>query len=381
MAEAIGQKFEAQVRGFASDGRGVVSHPNGRTFFVPGVWMGERIVARITQLKGRMGFAECIELLEASPERVEPPCEHHGPAKGECGGCPWMIASYDAQLKAKQERIDSSFARIDCDDKVNPIWPAPSPLGYRTRAQLKTDGKQLGYVSAQSNTLAPISECQILTEKNAKTLAALQEQLPNKEWRAAKRHELTSIDIDENTDTSSVRVNQRLPFQQANAEQNKKMLQWLSEKLENLSGRKHVLELFCGSGNLTETISGFPFEKITAVEAVEEALEGLEKKSLNNVSALQANLFSEQGIEKAVFNAKTADVLVLDPPREGLKVKGNLCGKKSKIKDIFYISCDLATLVRDIAYFKENKFKVKEIQPLDMFPQTPHVETLVWLRK
>lgn len=378
---SIGQTFEAKVKDLASDGRGVVTHPSGRTIFVPGVWIDEKIVARIIQLKGRIGFAECVELIEAHPKRVDPVCAHHGFQKGECGGCPWMLMAYEAQLDIKQQRVEKAFQKLDAKLCVLPIWGSPRQLAYRNRAQFKTDGKQIGFVSASSNALAPIDDCVLLTEKNHRTMSALKAKLPNINWKPERKNRLTTLDIDESVTEDSVSVNNRLPFQQANADQNKKIKQWLREKLSLFGHADNVLELFCGSGNLTEIIAEVGFKKIVAVEAVEEAISLLNNKGLKNVSAVTANLFSEKGIEKTVFQARDAEVLVLDPPRDGLKIKENLLPKKSKVSDVLYISCDLATLVRDVEYFQSQKFKIKEIQPLDMFPQTPHVETLVWLAR
>ena len=79
----VGQLFEAVVHDMASDGRGVVNHPSGRTFFIAGVWLEEKIKAEVTELKGRIGMAKCIEVIESSEHRVDPPCTHHGFSSGK----------------------------------------------------------------------------------------------------------------------------------------------------------------------------------------------------------------------------------------------------------------------------------------------------------
>lgn len=389
MKENIGQSFEARIRSLASDGRGITNHPSGRTFFIPGVWPGELVLVKITELKSKVGFADCVEVIEASKERISASCPHHGFEDGKCGGCPWQFMEYEAQLEAKQQRVLMAFDRLDASDKVQPIWPSASPLQYRNRAQLKTDGKSIGYMSPQSNTLAPIQSCEVLTEKNAETLKGLIEKLPNTEWKPKKRNGLTTLDIDESIDAGDVSVNQRLPFIQANSEQNDKMRAWLAERLQKLpqkpSVMAHALELFCGSGNLTRVISEAGFDKVTAVEGVQEAVDSLGALALENVVPLKADLLSKKGIDIVKFRAKDATALILDPPRDGLKFKGTLLDAKgnykSKIKNIFYISCDLATLTRDLEFMLEQKYKIKEIQPLDMFPQTSHIELMVWLAK
>src|SRR5690606_6236211 len=179
-----GEIFTATVRDLASDGRGIASHPGGLTVFVPGVWPGEQGRFRFLELQNRVGRAELVELLEASPERTTPRCPHHGFAAGDCGGCPWQFMSYPAQLAAKQARVEAALAGFG-PAVLHPIWPSPNIYASRNRAQLKTDGKQLGYLSAANHRLAAIEQCPILTAPNRETLAGLIARLPNREWESA----------------------------------------------------------------------------------------------------------------------------------------------------------------------------------------------------
>ncbi len=379
--ENKGEIFEASVRDIASDGRAVVNHPSGRTCFVEGLWLGEKAKLKITSLKSQVGFAECVELLEPSVHRIIPPCGHHGFDQGQCGACPWQFVPYVEQLRVKQKNLRERFERIGISDEIREIWPSDTEYGYRNHAQFKTDGKKIGYVSSQSNAIAPIKDCLILSDKNRETFAHLQDQLPNKDWRPLKTKRWTTIDIDESTLYESASINQRLPFLQAHSTQNARMREWLATKLDLIAKDSEVLELFSGSGNFTEIIAEKGFKKVFAVEVVEEALAELNLRELNNVETVRANLFQESGVNIALSHAKGAEVLVLDPPREGLKVPGDLFSKKIKIREVFYVSCDPATLLRDIRKFRENGYVVKEVQPLDQFPHTPHVEVLVHMSK
>lgn len=379
--------FEAEVQDLISDGRGVIKHPSGRTYFAPGVWPGEIGTFRVLELRGKIGIAERVELSRQAPERVDPPCRFHrvslNASLGEssCGGCPWQFIDYSAQLAAKNARVLGAFARIGVSDRVASILPSPKTLGYRNRAQFKTDGKHIGFVSAGSNTLAPIDDCVVLTDKNRDSLKRLSEKLPQKDWMPARKKQWTTLDIDEFTDVEQVSVNARLPFMQANAEQNNTMRAWLSKKLQGLAQDSGVLELFCGSGNFTEVIAECGFDNIVAAEAVTEAIAELEQKKLSNVTGICANVYTEEGLARVLSKSRDARALVLDPPRDGLKMTTGLFSKKSRLRDIFYISCDIATLVRDVKMFQEQRFKVKDVQPLDLFPHTPHIECMVHLRK
>jgi len=377
----LGSTFEGIVTDLTSGGQGVVKHPSGYTVFVFGVWLHERAVFKISSKRGKVGFAQLVDLLEASPDRRAVPCQFHGSGAGSCGACPWMFVSYPAQLEAKELRVRSVLGRLNISENIQSIWPAEKELGYRNRAQLKTNGQKIGFVESQSNGLAPIDDCLVLDEHNRNVLAKLVEAMPRNDWKPHKKHTWTSLDIDESVDVDSVSVNKRLPFQQANTQQNVRMKQWLFGKTQHVDKQKSVLELFCGSGNFTSELSRLEFEKIYAVEGEQVALDRLEEKHFKNVQTLHADLFDEKAVRSLSKITKNCNVLVLDPPRAGFKLCELLLGKKSAINDVFYVSCDLATFARDIKVFIEKGFKVIELQPLDQFPQTPHVELLCHLAR
>lgn len=378
---AVGEIFSAEVRDLTSEGSGVVSHPSGRTFFVDGVWPGESGGFRVTGLRGRIGFAEVSHLDTASPNRQKAPCPYHGHSISHCGGCPWQFIAYREQLKAKQYRIEKELARADIFDGIKTIWSSEQEFGYRNRAQLKTDAARVGYVSGRTNKLVPIEDCLVLSDKNRQTLAEIVTRLPVVEWRPTKRNDWTTLDMDESVNVDSLSVNKRLPFQQANSRQNEKMRQWLNEKLALLPRESSVIELFCGSGNFTEVIARRGFREILAVEGVSEAIEILNQKQLPNVSTLTCNLYDELGLQRVHQYSKKAQILVLDPPRDGMKIKQPLFKKNNEVKDIFYISCNLSTFVRDVKDLIELGYRVVEIQPLDQAPHTPHIEVLCQLAR
>lgn len=377
----VGEIFEAIVTDLTSGGQGVVRHPSGQTVFASGVWLDEKASFRLLSKRGRVGFAEVHDLIETHPMRRQPPCVHQGFTQHSCGACPWMFVSYQAQLEAKQKRVKSAVRRFSLDDVVGTIWASDTEFAYRNRAQFKTDGNNIGFVAPQSNKLAPIQDCLVIDEHNRAVLRQLVDTLPNAAWRPQKKNTWLTLDVDESVDIETVSVNQRLPFQQANHAQNQRMKQWLNNKLESLSEGRSVLELFCGSGNFTSEISSSGFAHITAVEGDHAALTRLQEKHLKNVEAIRADLFNEAEINKLARTEKECSILVLDPPRSGFKLIDLLLSKKHKFKDIFYISCDLATFARDMAMLIEKGFKVQELQPLDQFPQTPHVELLCHLKK
>ncbi|MCW8195010.1 class I SAM-dependent RNA methyltransferase [Proteobacteria bacterium 005FR1] len=374
-----GEIFSATVRDLASDGRGIVGHPCGLTVFVPGVWPGESGSFRFTGLQNRIGSAEVVTLDESSSARVQPRCPYHGFAPGDCGGCPWQFMDYPAQLAAKQRRVEAAAGRIS-KVGVQAIWPSPAVYGYRNRAQLKTNGAALGYVSPGSHQLAEIEDCPILTAPNRRTLKALLARLPEPEWRPHRNAKWTTLDLDESVDADSVAVNSRLPFQQANTAQNEAMRRWLAEKCAPLDKTGAVLELFCGSGNFTQVLAEAGFERIVAVDASGPATDALARRDLSNVTVVSRDLFKPESYGALFRESPAYSTLVLDPPRDGMRHLDALLGSRPKPADVFYISCDLATLFRDLAQLQSMAYTLVEIQPLDQAPHTPHIEVLCHLQ-
>ncbi len=372
--------FEVTVKDLTSDGRGVVESPSGKVFFVAGVWKAETI--KVQQASDDQGRAELrlLEVLKPSSARVVPPCRYQGHGADSCGGCAWQFIDYEAQLAAKQERVESQLARIGIVHRIEPIIASPNNLGYRNRAQFKTNGSVMGFVAARSNHIVDVHDCLVLDDGNRELLRNLRAQLPNTQWQNEGAGRWNTVDICAGNEGQTVSLNERLPFRQANEQQNARLKEWLRSKMGKLERSMPVLELFAGSGNLTELIADLGFETIVAVDVVADGVRRLQSRNLQGVQAMAADLYDASAFAR-VAEVISPAVLVLDPPRDGFRERGNLFEKQSNIKDIFYVSCDLATLCRDLAFLQSRQYKVREVQPLDMFPHTPHVELLVHLRK
>ena len=364
--------FELIVRDLASDGRGIGEAPDGQVIFVPGVWVGERVhVKRIR--RGQSTDVQLVEVLLANPQRVEAQCEHH--REGQCGGCPWMFIDYQAQLSAKAKRLTKAVSALSSVRQKPMIHPSARRLGYRNRAQLKTDGKVLGYVRANSHDLADIASCAILTDVNQGQLSRLRSELPKREWRPQPKQKWVTLDIDDQRDQAL--VNQRQPFRQANDDQNQVMCEWLAETLASLGPTASVVELFCGSGNLTSVLAGSDLiEKIIAVEGDSLALEALVSRGLSGVDTERRNLFDPADIGVLLDALSGGSGVVLDPPRDGLKEREAFSSLFAKAPWTIYISCNLATWQRDAHFLQKLGLNLTRVEGLDMFPQTPHLEIM-----
>ncbi len=381
--------FNATVKDMASDGRGVVADPTGIVYFVRGVWLGETGEFEITDTQSHPPQAKLVTLTEASTQRVTPKCAHFGLTANDCGGCSWQFMAYEAQLAEKkrhiQETLSAVLKRPVKKLPVHDVIPSPSEYGYRNRAQLKTDGKEIGFLAHKSSDLIKVMQCPVVVPAIQTQLDTLREGLPYNRWLPTKKNPLTTLNIDETTSVESIKVNERLPFKQGNTTQNDYMQQWLANTLVNTlnkSGKVPLsVELFCGSGNFTSLLAQHS-EQVLAFEGDSDAVKFVASQAgLSNVTAQCLDLYTQQGIERAGFVANKAEVLVLDPPRAGFKFAKEFVHKARALKTIVYISCDVATFTRDAAILCENGFDINTIQPVDQFPQTPHVEVLAVFTK
>ncbi|MFL5783030.1 MAG: hypothetical protein ACJ76H_00390, partial [Bacteriovoracaceae bacterium] len=260
-------KFEAIVRDLSHKGLGVVDHPDGRVFFVRGVWPGDKGLFEAEPDLEKYSEVKLVELLSPSTERVEISCSFRGTEAGKCGGCPWMMASYPSQLKYKVKRLQHALEKrkIITSQILLPVIASPDVFHYRNRIQLKTDGKKLGYVSEGTSVFAPVEDCQILNEKLSSVFHGLKNSLPREDLRPGENHKWAFVDLDDEMNLADVVPNKRRPFRQGNSKQNEVMKNWLREKLAPMPKHFPIIDLFCGSGNFTEVLSSLGFENILAV--------------------------------------------------------------------------------------------------------------------
>ena len=368
---ALKDRFTGIVRDVSADGRGVVQAPDGQVVFVAGVWQGEKVeIERLRE--GKSTSAELISLLQPSDARRAAECEYH--REGSCGGCPWMFVDYLTQLEQKQARLSKLVERITGKAASCAVLGASQTLGYRNRAQFKSDGVKLGYVAQGTHEIVDVTHCPVLNVTNQVHLSALRQSLPNSGWRPSKNRRWTTIDIDD--ERGSPLVNQRQAFRQGNSEQNEQLRAWLSSRLANLPRPNTVFELFCGSGNLTEVIAEQVDVPVIAIEGDDMSLDTLSARNLSKVKPVRVNLFSKHSIGDNMPNCQSGIGVVLDPPRDGLKEREALKPWFMRAEWVVYVSCDLATWERDAAFLQSCGLDLDEATGLDMFPQTPHIETL-----
>ncbi|MBY0383820.1 class I SAM-dependent RNA methyltransferase [bacterium] len=366
--------FSGRIRDVSSEGHGVVDHPDGRVFFVPGTWPGDEGDFSVVSIDKKYGSARLVTLRVASSHRRESPCRHFGLEPGMCGGCPWIFVDYEQQLLQKQKRVEFLIARnhlASQDFVVEKIKKSLKQFGYRNRAQFKTDGKVIGYVSPASKKIAAIEDCLILSDKNRETLQKIKKQLPLSEWQPEPPYLWNFLDINENVDVENLVLNRRQPFQQGNTEQNEFMKSWVREQVQSDAKTAPVVELFAGSGNFTRVLREAGFAQVFTAE--------VDKKAVHD--GFTIDLYKPAEWKKIPKPAQQAELLFLDPPREGFSLLEKFVERFPKLKKIIYISCEPYTWAGNIKGLVDKNWQLRCVQPLDQFPHTPHIEVLSVLEK
>ncbi|MEW6323831.1 MAG: 23S rRNA (uracil(1939)-C(5))-methyltransferase RlmD [Nitrospirota bacterium] len=416
------------------DGGAGLGRVDGRVIFVPGVCPGERVRARITAVKPGYAEAALESVEQASADRVRPPC----PVFGRCGGCQWQHLSDPAQARAKVDILREDLRRLAKLDKPALLDPiaAPEPYGYRSRIQVKIDASgakpRIGFYAAKSRQIVTMEQCPVAAPPLNRAVAALRTCLADPATRlssmseihwhlaqgtgelqsryfaagepkkrveafltksAASLPELVSqvyYDrsghrrvwgrdwITDHLHGRPFRISDR-SFAQVNWAQNQAMIEAVLG-FAALTGRESVLELFCGIGNF----GLFLAEQAATLEGYDENPSAVADARYNAEQQRRPNCRFQAGpvdevLEGLIRSGRRFDCIVLDPPREGLQRAALNALLKLAPARIVYISCVPATLARDLRRFGDGGYRVGRIQPIDLFPQTPYLETVTEL--
>lgn len=406
--------FTLQLTGIAHGGAALGRH-EGRVIFVPYTLPGETARVEITEDKGRFAFARLVEVLEPAPDRVAPACPYFGPTG--CGGCQWQHIAYSAQLRLKTEIVADQLTRIGkiAAPLVRPTLPDSSGWAYRNHAQFRpASGGGLGFQAAGSNKTVAVEECPILHPLLADLYAALDldlEGLLRLSLRAGTasgdqmlifemaddlppaleidlpvscvlllsdgRHAnlIGSNYITETVAGHSYRVSAP-SFFQVNTPQAGQLVRLVSEYLD-LQGGETVLDGYCGVGLFTTHLA----ERAGLVVGIESAPAAV-ADLLENTAGFDNVEVIEGPVEAALPELDVPlDAAVVDPPRAGVDRFALDALVERRPARLVYVSCDPATLARDAGRLARAGYRLAEVQPVDMFPQTYHVESValfVW---
>lgn len=357
---------------FGGDGVGRVE---GKVVFVPWTAPGDKVRVRITEENSRFDRGEMVELLESSPSRTQPPCT----VFGRCGGCQWQHLDYPTQLAAKEAVLRETLERIGGlrDLSILPIIPS-KPWAYRQRIQLRRNGHgDVGFLQKESDTVVEFQNCEIADPQLNE--AILQIRREQRVTPPAFELILEKGDVV----TQPLEDPERL-FSQVNPEVNDRLIKVLLDLTFGradpaFSRRWTVVELYSGSGNFTFPLSEWA-GRVVAIEEVPAAVRKAEtlarQQGIHHVEFIQGS--AEWGLKKVLRSGVAVDSLVLDPPRRGAKeILDMICVMKPR--QVIYVSCDPSTLARDLKFLVARHFQLETLQPLDMFPQTYHIESVTKL--
>lgn len=380
--------FEVDVQRIVPGGMGL-AHAGGKTVFVSLAAPGDRVRVKVEREQGNVRFASIEEIVTPSPVRIEPPC----PYFGRCGGCDFQQLTYEAQLAAKSEMIRDCLYRIARLENVPKIVVTPSPDAwrYRMRAmwQIDQDERAIGYYERGSRRVCDVVDCAVLRPE----LQARLEAVRGTDWTQFPS-DLKHLDVvagengvsfspafaDFETDELRLTVRGEVYSYNANSffQINPSLLGPLIDfALGDASGAT-AIDLYSGVGLFTLPLSRH-FKNLVAVEsnptAARFARRNLQDAGLTNarvISAGVADWFRS-------LPGRAVDFILLDPPRDGAEsavIKGILDLHPPQIS---YVSCDPATLARDLRKLLAGGYTIRSIRGFDLFPQTHHVETVVRL--
>ena len=387
-------------------GRGI-GHYNGKVLFIDDALDNERVEAEIIDNNKKVINGQAIKIIKSNPERKTPEC----PFYKNCGGCNIMHMSYPKQLNFKLNKVEeilSKFANID-KSIISRIIPT-NEFNYRNKVKDK-----VGFYKKKTYELVYIDKCiialpeinKIIKRLNSLKLDGIEEII----IRSTLKNETMVIikaisDIDNNyyennlkdyTDSLIVikdgicnvifgkgyiteKIGEYhykiapLSFFQVNINGAEKLYNVIKEYAQ-LTGAESVLDLYCGTGTIGIYLSG-QAKKVIGIEinhnAVECALDNVKLNGLNNVD------FICKDVSKNIDDYQNIDLIVVDPPRAGLKRKAIDNILKIKPNKIIYVSCNPSTLARDLNTLK-NEYNVANITLVDMFPNTYHVECVCLL--
>jgi 23S rRNA (uracil1939-C5)-methyltransferase len=373
-----------------------LSRVDGTVVFTPYVLPQERVRAEVTREKPGMMWARPAEVLRPSPERVPAPC----PYFTWCGGCHYQHAPYAYQLEIKRAILLEELRRVGKMEPPEQIGTvAGEPWNYRNRSQFHVQGGRVGYLEARSHLLCPVETCPISSPKINQTLAILVEMAKDRRWPAF----LHAIEVF--TNETDVQVN----VTETDRPVARRFFEWCSEKIAGcvpgpleyaLDGDRYqvsrgsffqvnrhladklvetalagaegdrALDLYAGVGFFSVPLLR-RFREVTAVESGPSAIRDL-RRNAEGATAVQAHAAEYQP-------EHTPDFVLLDPPRSGIGKEMVRRLGEWKAPVVVIVSCDPATLARDLAGLLVHGYKLERLTLVDLFPQTSHLETVARL--
>jgi tRNA/tmRNA/rRNA uracil-C5-methylase (TrmA/RlmC/RlmD family) len=374
VAPATGDKLTLRIDDIAFGGEGV-ARVEDFVVFVPFVGPGEVVEAEVTESRKRFARARLVRVVEAAPERVSPSCRYFG----ECGGCQYQHLTYETQLRLKHKQVRDLFQRIGGlkPESVAPVVPCPQPYGYRNRIMIRSQwdkfkqGLNLGYIRADNRLVVDIEECRIAEPALNQQIREVRAHPPPKGGlKVVLRVAPEGWEVPPDS------------FFQNNFFLLPKLVEIARERLR-LAGTQHLADVYCGVGffaielgDLVESFCGVEYDRL----AIRAARRNAQARGRTNGEFLAG---AAEELLPGLLQRLRADAttVLLDPPRKGCPAQLLEMLRQVHPAQILYVSCHPATMARDLNVLSAGGvFNVTQVVPLDMFPQTAHVECVADLR-
>lgn len=351
----------------------------GKVVFVRGAVPGDLVEVEIVESRPRFDRAAVVDVMEPSVHRVEPPC----PVFGRCGGCAWQMASYSAQLEWKRDVVVSQLAHVGrLEAEVGPALAVGDPYRYRNRVDLRTTGKAFALLEEASHTRVAIDDCLLVVEPIRRLLERLE---PGDNRRVTLRAGVATDEVvaigsgPGYTPTTAAVIHEVVggvrfrisgkAFFQVNTAGAEHLVQMVARALAETDRAGTLVDAYAGGGLFAATV-GIGFDTVVAVESDRTALSDL---GVNCSSARVIALPVEEAFDRLPARV---EAVVVDPPRQGLGrvvVEGIVALSPSVVVSV---SCDPAGAARDSRLLVDAGYSLDWVQPVDLFPQTPHIETV-----
>ena len=390
-----GDQFQTTLNGINDSGE-TLSEIRGAPVEVTGGLPGEKVVVEVQKRFPERIVAKVVEVLEQAEERVVPECEYFL----TCSGCQWQHASYDYQLQLKQARVQREIDKYQSLSQVvvDATIGSESQLGYRNHGRFtvgkKDDGGKIGYINAVTRRFVKIDRCLLMNEQINKVLDLAQDNVAGQ----------TQVAIRAGSNTDSMLIQPRMnlshiglvtgeqhyeeevrgfrfrvaasSFFQVNTSQLSRAIDEVRDLLD-LDGTEVMVDAYCGVGVFTVLLAPY----VRKIVGIEESASAIEDAGLNSKDIL--NIEFVEGKTEHILNTlnEHIDVLLLDPPRVGCHPDVLDSVIKLKPEKVLMISCEPEAMARDLNLLcSTGIYSLETIRPVDMFPQTRHVETISMLR-
>jgi len=380
--------------------------------FVPFVLPGERATINIVQEKKNYARASLLSIQDTHVNRIDPPCKYFS----ICGGCQYQYMEYSEQIKIKEQVLIEQLSRLPGfqEELIKKFYPSDLPFNYRNNIQLSVDPSgKFGFQAFGSHQIIPVSECLLADDDILQIWKMLDiELIPGLKkvqirkgidneilviFESENFVELPTLELDVPVSVIHLSKAGRIvmagedhlihqvkdqyfhvsaeSFFQVNNTQTVKMVDTVQHYLQN--GGESLLELYCGVGLFTRFLA----ESFKEIHAVEEAPSSCDDFVINLDEYDHINLYMGSVKEILPHLDLNPDAILVDPPRAGLDPDTVETLLSFNAKTIVYVSCDISTLARDLKKLLDGGYQLTEITAIDMFPQTYHIECVVWMSR